>query len=119
MDPLNAVFKLITETVPKEYDTLERAIEITNDINRDMDLGEAIVTEEGILQDNQMECQAIFNRITVEVDTKLEMMEYLEGAKMPDRSIKDIGYNRAFDETAKKIYMTITGRPCPASVKLE
>jgi hypothetical protein len=27
-------------TVPKEYDTLEKAIQITNDLSRDMDLGE-------------------------------------------------------------------------------
>ena len=45
LTPLNAVFKLILATIPKEYDTLERAIEITNDINRDMDLGEPVVTE--------------------------------------------------------------------------
>ncbi len=49
LTPLNAVFKLIQATVPKEYDTLERAIEITNDINRDMDLGEPVVTEDGII----------------------------------------------------------------------
>ena len=116
--PLESVFKAIEATVPKEYDTLEKAIEITNDINRDMDLGEAFVTLEGILRDNQTECQAIFDRLTVETDMKLETMGYLEGVKMPDRSIKNIGYNRAFDETARKIYKKITGRPCPAGVKL-
>jgi len=118
LSPLESVFKVIAATVPKEYDTLEKAIEITNDINRDMDLGETIVTEEGILRDNQTECQEIFNRITVEIDMKFEMMGYLEGVKMPDRSIKNIGYNRGFDEAARKIYKKITGRPCPASVKL-
>lgn len=118
LTPLGSVFKVIEATVPKEYDTLEKAIEITNDINRDMDLGEAIVTEEGILQDDPDECQELFNRITVEIDMKLEIMDNLEGVKMPDRSIKNIGYNRAFDETARKIYKKITGRPCPALVQL-
>ena len=49
LTPLNAVFKLIQATVPKEYETLDRAIEITNDISRDMDLGEPLVTKEGIM----------------------------------------------------------------------
>ncbi len=115
---LASVFKIIEATVPKEYDTLEKAIKITNDINRDMDLDEIVVTEGGILQDNQAECQALFGRITVEMDMKWEMIEYLEGVKMPDRSIKNIEYNPAFDETARKIYRTVTGRSCPASVKL-
>ncbi|MGD9161024.1 MAG: hypothetical protein PVG39_21580, partial [Desulfobacteraceae bacterium] len=51
LTPLDAVFKLIQATVPKEYDTLERAIETTNDINKDMDLGDPIITEDGILED--------------------------------------------------------------------
>ena len=46
---LEAVSKLIQATVQKEYDALEKAIETTNDINRDMDLGEPVVTEDGIL----------------------------------------------------------------------
>ena len=39
LTPLDAVFKLIQATVPKEYDTLEKAIEVTNDINQEMDSG--------------------------------------------------------------------------------
>jgi hypothetical protein len=65
LNPLNAVFKLIQATVPREYETLDRAIGITNDINRDMDLGEPLVTKEGIMGDDQTQCQALLNRITV------------------------------------------------------
>ena len=49
LTPLNSVFKVIEVTIPKEYVSLEKAIEITNDLNRNMDLGEAIVTEAGIM----------------------------------------------------------------------
>ena len=118
LTPLHAVFKLIQATVPKEYDTLERAIEITNDINRDMDLGEPVVIENGILRDEKAQCQALLNRITVEIDMKLDMLSYLKDVKMPDRTIRNPDYNRVFDETAKRIYEVITGRGCPESVKV-
>ena len=115
---LDAVFKLIQATIPKEYDTLDRAIEITNDINRDMDLGEPVVTKDGIMGDNQAQCQALLNRITVEIDMKLDMLSYLKGVIVPGRNIQNPDYNRVFDETAKRIYEVITGRGCPESVKV-
>ena len=110
LNPLNAVFKLIQATVPKEYETLDRAIEITNDINRDMDLGEPLVTKEGIMGDDQAQCQALLNRIAVEIDMKLDMLSYLKGVKVPGRNIRNPDYNRIFDETARQIYEVITGR---------
>ena len=118
LTPLNAVFKLIQATIPKEYDTLDKAIEITNDVNRDMDLGEPVVTEDGILRDDQAQCQALLNRITVEIDMKLDMLSYLKGVIVPGRNIQNPDYNRVFDETAKRIYEVITGRGCPESVKV-
>ena len=119
LNPLNAVFKLVQATVPKEYDTLERAIEITNDINQDMDLGEPVVTEDGILGDDKVQCQALLNRITVEIDMKLDMLSYQKGVKVPGRNIQNPEYNRVFDETARWIYEAVTGRGCPESVKVE
>ncbi len=118
LNPLNAVFKLITATVPKEYDTLDRAIEITNDVNREMDLGEPVVTEDGILGDDKAQCQALLNRIAVEIDMKLDMLSYLKGVIVPGRNIQNPDYNRVFDETAKNIYEVITGRGCPESVRV-
>jgi hypothetical protein len=118
LTPLDAVCKLIKATVPKEYETLERAIEITNDINRDMDLGEPVVTKDGILRDDKAQCQALLNRITVEIDMKLDMLSYLKDVKMPDRTIRNPDYNRVFDETAKRIYEVITGRRCPELMKV-
>ena len=118
LNPLNAVFKLLQATVPKEYDTLEKAIEITNDLNRDMDLGEPLVTKDGIMGDDQAQCQALLNRITVEIDMNLDKLSYLKDVKMPDRTIRNPDYNRVFDETAKRIYKVITGSGCPESVKV-
>ena len=103
LNPLNAVFKLVQATVPKEYDTLERAIEITNDINQDMDLGEPVVTEDGILGDDKVQCQALLNRITVEIDMKLDMLSYQKGVKVPGSNIQDPDYNQIFHETAWRI----------------
>ena len=118
LNPLNAVFKLVQVTVPKEYETLERAIEITNDLSRDMDLGEPVVTKDGIVWDDQAQCQALINRITVEIDMNLEMLSCQKGVKMSDRNIRNPEYNRVFEETARRIYEVITGRRCPESVKV-
>jgi hypothetical protein len=118
LTPLDAVFKLILATVPKEYDTLDKAIEITNDINRDMDLGDPVVTEDGILRDDKAQCQALLNRVTVEIDMKLDMLSYIKGVIVPGRNIQQPDYTRVFDDTTKRIYEVITGRGCPESVKV-
>jgi hypothetical protein len=117
LTPLDAVFKLIEATVPKEYDSLERAIEITNDLSRDMDLGEPVVSKAGILRDDQTQCQSMLNRITVEIDMNLEMLSYQKGVKMPGRNIQNSDYHQVFDKTARNIYEVIAGRVCPESVR--
>jgi len=83
-----------------------------------MDLGDPVVTEDGILRDDKAQCQALLNRITVEIDMKLDMLSYLKGVTVPGRNIQNPDYNRVFDETAKHIYEVITGRGCPESVKV-
>jgi hypothetical protein len=118
LTPLDAVFKLIQATIPKDYDTLDRAIEITNDINRDMDLREPIVTEDGILKDDKAQCQALLNRITVEIDMKLDMLSYLNDLKVPGRNIRNPDYSQIFDKTARRIYEVIVGRECPEAVRV-
>ncbi|UCH20000.1 MAG: hypothetical protein JSU83_15710, partial [Deltaproteobacteria bacterium] len=116
LTPLNAVFKLIQASVLMEYETLERAIEITNDLSRDMDLGEPVVTKAGIMRGDQAQCQALINRIVVGIDTNLEMLSYQKGVKMPERNIQNLDYSQIFDKTARNIYAVITGRSCPESV---
>jgi len=56
------------------------------------------------------------NRITVEIDTNLEILSYQKGVKMPDRNVAE--YNKVFDETARRIYEKITSRGCPEAVKV-
>ena len=63
-------------------------------------------------------CQALLNRITVEIDMKLDMLSYLKGVIVPGRNIQNTDYNRVFDETTKRIYEVITGRDGPESVKV-
>ena len=116
LKPLESVFKLITATIPKAYDDLEEAIKITNDLNRDFNLGEAYVSEAGILSDKKDECQALLGRIAVDIDMNLEALDLLEGIKMPDRQAPE--YSAVFNETAKRVYESITDRSCPESVKV-
>ena len=45
-----------------------KAIEIANDLNRDFELGDPVITMEGILTDDKAECQALFDRLCVELE---------------------------------------------------
>ena len=75
--------------------------QITNDLNQDMELEEALVTKDGIMKDNQAQCQALMARIAIEIDMNLENLDGLKGVIMPDRKIKDQKYNRSFNDTAR------------------
>ena len=118
-DPLETVFRVIKATIPKEYDSLDYAIEITNDLNRDMDTGEAVVTLDGVLHDRRAECQALFNRIVIEIDEQLNTLESIEGVKFPHRNLSDSKYSDAFEKTAREVYEIVTRRPCPEYVRLD
>ncbi len=118
LDPLESVFKVIEAIIPKEYDTLEKAIETFNDFNRDFNLGDPVITIEGILEDNEPECRAFYGQVEFLIDQYLDKLEDIKGIKFPDRSIKNREYGQVFAETARRTYETIIGRPCPASVKL-
>ena len=113
LTPLESVFKVIEATIPKEYDSLEKAIETANDLNRDFSLGDPVITKEGILQDKEPECRALLDRMEFEIDLCLDKLEYLKGVKLPHRSIKDPEYGRFFDKTAVRLYKLITGRLYP------
>jgi hypothetical protein len=118
LTPLESAFKVIAVTIPKEYDSLEKAIEIANDLNRDFGLGNPVITKKGILEDVEPECNSLLDRIGVEIDQHLDTLEYLKGVKFPYRSIKSKEFRRVFDKTAKKVYEVIAGRPCPRSISI-
>lgn len=110
LTPLVAVFKVIKATIPEEYDSLEKAIEIANDLNRDLELGDPVITKDGILQDNEPECRALLGRIEVEIDQCLDMLESLKGVQFPRGTVKDPEYTLVFDKTAREVYEMVTGR---------
>lgn len=111
--PLESVLRAIEATIPKEYDSLEKAIESANDLNRDFNFGDPIITKEGILQDKESECRVLLGRIEFEIDLHLEKLEDLRGVRLPRRSGKDPRYLGALNETASNVYQLITGRPHP------
>jgi len=114
--PLGAAFKVISATILKEYDSLEKAIESANAMNEDFELGEPVITVQGILEDKEPECQAFIRRIAAEMDMLLETIDYLEGVPVLERSIP--GYRGEFEGIAREIYERITARACPGSVTL-
>ncbi len=114
--PLGAAFKAIAATIPKKYDSLEKAIESANAMNEDFELGEPVITVQGILEDKEPECQALIRCIAAEMDMLMETLDYLEGVPVPDRTIP--GYRGQFEGIARGVYERVTGRPCPESVTL-
>lgn len=118
LTPLESVFKVIETTIPKEYDNMDKAIGIFNDNNRDFNFGDPVITHDGILEDNESECRAFYGQIEFVIDQYLDKLEDIKGIKFPDRNIKNREFNRTYDETARKLYETITGRSCSISERL-
>lgn len=114
---MDAIFNVIAATIPKEYGTLESAIELAIDLNEEVGL--PVITVEGILNDDKAQAQALLSRIVVEIDMNLDVLDFVDGIVMPDRSITYSAYNRAFDDAARQIYQGITGRPCPEGLRVE
>ena len=116
--PLEAVFRVIKATIPEEYDSLEKAIEIANDFSRDLELGDPVITKEGISQDNEPECRALLGRIEVEIDQCLDVLESLKGVQFPRGNVKEPEYTLVFDKAAREVYAMVTGRPYPKSARV-
>jgi hypothetical protein len=117
LSPLDAIFKLLAGTIPKEYGALEEAIKLANELNQELEL--PMITVEGILKDDKAQAQTLLSRIVIEIDMNLDMLDCVDGIDLPDRSIANSAYNRAFDDAARQIYQRIVGRPCPEGLRVE
>ena len=117
ISPLSGLFRIIAATIPKEYDGLEEAIELANDLNQE--LGLPVITIEGILNDDEAQAGALLSRIIVEIDQNLDNLDHVDGLDFPERSIKNPAFEKAFDDCARQVYHAITGRPCPEGLKVE
>ena len=114
MTPSDSVFKLVTATVPKEYDSLEEFIGITNELNEEWEFGNPVVSLDGINQGKESECKALLDRITVEIDQSIDKLRYVEGVKLPNPH--EDKYKRAFLKAAKLIYLEMTGQRFPETI---
>ena len=117
LSALESAFRLLEATVPATLESLDTAIETTNELNQDLEREETIVTIEGILLEDPAQCQALTDRIVIEMDQQLDMLERTEGIPFSDRN--DGEYDPLFHRTTRRIYEKIVGHPCPASVKIE
>ncbi len=115
LTPFESLFKVVQATIPEQFDDLDELIELANAINQDMESDDPIITRGGILNDKETECQALFDRITVEIDMHLETLRYIDDVKFPD-PIKNEEYRQAFDQATRRIYEKITSRPCPKTL---
>ena len=110
---------MLRVSILKRFDSLDEWIEFANDLNRDWDLGDPMVTKEGILKDDEAQCRALLNQIIPEIDQLLDIMDSVEGVNLAFRRADNPDYNRAFDDAARAIYESITSRVCPESVRVE
>jgi hypothetical protein len=119
LSPMESVFKVLKATIPRKHDSLDEFIEFANDLNRDWDLGNPKVTKEGILAQNEAQCQGLLDLITLEIDQHLDILDSVEGVDLAFRRADNPDYDRAFDEAARAIYESITSRSCPSSLRVE
>jgi hypothetical protein len=110
LTPLESVFRVIGKTIPRKYGSLEEVLEAANDLNRDLDLGDPVITKEGILQDKEPDRRALVDWIGLEIDLCLEELRYLKVVRFTPESTQDPRYKRFFDETVAKVYEVIVGR---------
>ena len=119
LSPLDSVFRVLRATIPKRFDSLDEFIKFANHLNRDWDLGDPMVTKIGVLNDDKAQCQALLDRITLEIDQHLDILGSVEGLDLTFRRADNPDYDRAFDEAARAIYERITSRVCPSSLSVE
>jgi len=118
LSPLESAFKVLRATIPKRFESLDEWIEFANDLNKDWDLGDPVITKIGILNDSKAQCQALLNQITFEIDQLLDILDSVEGVDLAFRRVDNPEYDSAFDEAARSIYESITSRVCPNSLSV-
>jgi hypothetical protein len=59
-----------------------------------------------------------YDSVGIEYGIRRERVYQIIDVKVPGRNIKNMDYNGVFDETANRIYRTVTGRVCPESVRV-
>ena len=116
LTPLESVFRAMAKVVPKEYENFQEMIKTTNDMNRDFGFDTPVITEEGILRDNEPECRALLDRIELDMDMALDDLEHYKSVKFSQNDRKVPEYKQFFDETEMKIYEVMTGRPYTSNI---
>ncbi len=108
---LEAVLRLLEATIPAALENLQATIEATNELNPEREGDVPSVTLEGILADDPGQCRAMADRIALEMEQHLEVLQRTDGIPFPDGGDPD--FSAAFGRTVRRIYEKIAGRPCP------
>ena len=113
LTPLESVFRVIGEVIPKEYENIQEMIKTTNDMNLDFGFDKPGITKEGIMQDKVPECRVLLDRIELDMDMALDGLQHYKGVKFSQNDRKAPEYEQFFDETEMKIYEVMVGQPYP------
>ena len=111
--PLKAVFKAVGVMMREEFIDLETVVDDGNIVNEDFELDQAVMTVDGILYGKQDECGALLEYVKMQMDMMLEILDNVDGVKVPLDNRTGPEYRRLFDETALEFYEAVVGNPYP------
>ena len=109
--PFEAVFKAVGVMMREEFIDLDTIVDNGNTVNKDFELAQPEMTVDGILNGNVPECQALLEYVKMQMDMTLEILEYVDGVKVPLENRTGADYKRLFDETALGVYEAVVGKP--------
>jgi hypothetical protein len=109
--PFEAVFKAVGVMMREEFIDLETIVDDGNIVNEDFELDQPVVTIDGILNGKQDECGALLEYVKMQMDVMLEILDNVDGVKVPLENRTGPEYRRLFDETALGVYDAVVGKP--------
>lgn len=113
MTILEAMFSSLRAAVPNLYSSLEKAVEVANEINLDIDPDHPVVTESGVLEGDPGQCRDLLDRIELEMDMGLDALMVLEGIEFSMPFHPRSEYRTVFDKTAREIFHAISSVSYP------
>lgn len=114
----DAVFKVVEKTIPKNYSTLEEAINEANELNQE-NADYQPITLNGIKSKRFPDVQQLFSKIIVSIDMNIDLVDEINSIRFKSPWDKYPKYKELFEKTARNIYKEITGNICPENVTFD
>lgn len=114
----DAVFKVVENTIPKNYDNLEEAVNDVNDLNQEKE-DFVLISKEGIKSQRLPDIQELFSWIVVSIDMHIDLVNEINSIRFKSPAKQYPDYNKKFKLAAQNIYEKITGDVCPVNLSID